>query len=96
MGGQMNLDSQTVYAAVNQIDIAIADIETRNKNFLAQIEEKNSRLNGKFGAIKTLLQRVEEEQASIQATIKACDEIKDALRRYEEQLREADDDSAFR
>ncbi len=96
MGGQMNFDSQNVYAAVNQIDVALQDIETRNKNFLSQIEEKNQRLNGKFAVIKTLGVKVEEEKASIQKCIEAVDVIKEALRKYEEQLAEANDDSDFR
>lgn len=96
MGGQMNFDSQNVYAAVNQIDVALQDIETRNKNFLAQIEEKNQRLNGKFAVIKTLGVKVEEEKASIQKCIEAVDVIKEALRTYEAQLAEANDDSALR
>lgn len=96
MGGQMNFDSQNVYAAVNQIDVALQDIETRNKNFLSQIEEKNQRLNGKFAVIKTLGVKVEEEKASIQKCIEAVDVIKEALRKYEEQLAEANDDSEFR
>lgn len=96
MGGQMNFDSEAVYSAVNQIDVAIADIETRNKNFLAQIEEKNQRLNNKFAIIKTLEQKVKEEADSIKHTIEACDAIKEALRKYEAQLDEANDDSEFR
>lgn len=96
MGGQMNFDSQNVYAAVNQIDVALQDIETRNKNFLSQIEEKNQRLNGKFAVIKTLGVKVEEEKASIQKCIEAVDVIKEALRKYEEQLAEANDDSELR
>lgn len=96
MGGQMNFDSQNVYAAVNQIDVALQDIETRNKNFLSQIEEKNQRLNGKFAVIKTLGVRVEEEKASIEKCISAVDDIKEALRKYESQLAEANDDSDFR
>jgi len=96
MGGQMNFDSQNVYAAVNQIDVALQDIETRNKNFLSQIEEKNQRLNGKFAVIKTLGVKVEEEKASIQKCIEAVDVIKEALRKYEAQLAEANDDSELR
>lgn len=96
MGGQMNFDSQNVYAAVNQIDVALQDIETRNKNFLSQIEEKNQRLNGKFAVIKTLGVKVEEEKASIQKCIEAVDVIKEALRKYEAQLAEANDDSEIR
>lgn len=96
MGGQMNFDSQNVYAAVNQIDVALQDIETRNKNFLSQIEEKNQRLNGKFAVIKTLGVKVEEEKASIQKCIEAVDVIKEALRKYEAQLAEANDDSPLR
>lgn len=96
MGGQMNFDSQNVYAAVNQIDVALQDIETRNKNFLAQIEEKNQRLNGKFAVIKTLGVKVEEEKASIQKCIEAVDVIKEALRTYEAQLAEANDDTPLR
>ena len=96
MGGQMNFDSQNVYAAVNQIDVALQDIETRNKNFLSQVEEKNQRLNGKFAVIKTLSAKVEEEKTSIQKCIEAVDIIKEALRKYEEQLAEANDDSELR
>lgn len=92
----MNFDSQGVYAAVNQIDVALQDIETRNKNFLSQIDEKNQRLNGKFAVIKTLGAKVEEEKASIQRCIEASDVIKEALRKYEAQLADANDDSDFR
>lgn len=93
---QMTIDSEAVAAAVNMIDVDIADINTRNQKFLALLDEKNSQTKGKFALIKSLKDRVEDETKNIQQTIEATEAIKESLRRYEELAEEANDDSAFR
>ena len=94
--GQIIIDSEAVGAAVNQIDVAIADINTRNEKFIQLLTEKNKATHGKFGLLETLQKRVEEEATNIKDTVAATEEIKSALRKYEEQAEEANDDSAFR
>lgn len=93
---QMTIDSEAVAAAVNMIDVDIADINTRNQKFLTLLDEKNAQTKGKFALIKSLKDRVEDETKNIQQTIEATEAIKDSLRRYEELAEEANDDSAFR
>ena len=92
---QMSIDSEAVMAAVNQIDVAIEDINTRNKKFLALLEEKNQATQGKFGLIKTLQERVGDEAKNIQQTIAATETIKESIRKYEDLAGAANDDSAF-
>lgn len=93
---QMSIDSEAVMAAVNQIDVAIEDINTRNKKFLTLLDEKNQATQGKFGLIKTLQDRVEDEAKNINQTIEATEMIKESIRRYEGIAEEANDDSEFR
>lgn len=93
---QMTIDSEAVAAAVNMIDIDIADINTRNKKFLTLLEEKNNQTQGKFALIASLKDRIEDETKNIQQTIEATEAIKDALRQYEQLAEEANDDSEFR
>ena len=96
MANQMTLNTEAVAAAVNQIDIAIADIKTRNDKFLSLLDEKNQQTQGKFALIATLKGKVEEEARSLQETVDAAESIKDALRKYEGMAEEANDDGAFR
>ncbi len=93
---QMSIDAEAVAAAVNQIDIAIEDINTRNAKFISLLTDTNSKTKGKFTLIKTLQERVEDEAKNINETIKATEEIKAALRKYTDMAEEANDDSAFR
>ena len=92
----MSLDSEAVAVAVNSIDIAIQDIQTRNNAFLDLLEEKNNQTKGKFALIKTLSEKVREETVNIKNAIEAVESIKEALRRYEDLAEQANDDSDFR
>lgn len=96
MGGQLTINSEEVAAAVNQIDICIADINTRNDKFIALLNEKNEATHHKFPLLSTLQKRVEDEAANLQKAIQATEDIKEAIRKYVEQAEEASDDSAFR
>lgn len=93
---QMSIDSEAVMAAVNQIDICIEDINTRNAKFLSLLEEKNTQTKGKFTLIKTLQERVQDEANNIKQTIQATESIKESIRKYEELAESANDDSDFR
>lgn len=93
---QMTLDSQAVMAAVNQIDVCIADIDTRNKKFLSLLEEKNAQTQNKFTLIKTLQERVSDEAKNIQQAIAAAESIKESIHKYEALAEDANDDSDFR
>jgi len=93
---QMSIDYEAVMAAVNQIDVAISDINARNKKFVAILEEKNQQTKNKFAVIKTLQSRVEEEAQNIQQAIQATESIKDAIRRYVDLAEQANDDADFR
>lgn len=92
----MSIDSEAVGAAVNQISVCISDIDTRNKKFLALLQEKNDATQGKFSLLKTLEGRIQEEANNFQGLIAASENIKDSLRRYAEMAEAADDDSDFR
>lgn len=92
---QMSIDYDAVMAAVNQIDVAISDINTRNKKFIELLEEKNQQTSNKFSLIKTLQTRVEEEATNIKRTIEATESIKEALRAYADMAADANDDSEF-
>lgn len=92
----MSIDSEAVGSAINQISIYISDIDTRNKKFLQLLQEKNEATQGKFKLLKTLEERVIEESQNFNELIKASEDIKDSLRRYEEKASEADDDTEFR
>lgn len=96
MGGQMSIDSEKVTAVVNQIDVCIEDIHTRNTKFLSLLEEKNQQTQGKFGLIVSLQDRVADEATNIKKAIDATEAIKEAIRKYEDLAEEANDDSAFR
>jgi hypothetical protein len=92
----MTLDVEAVSAAVNQIDLAIGDIKTRNEKFLSLLEEKNNETKGKFSLIKSLKERVTDEEKNISAAIAATESIKESIRKYTAMAEDADDDSAFR
>ncbi len=94
--GQMSIDSQAVAAAVNQIDLLIADIDTRNKKFITLLTEKNQVTKGKFQLLKTLQERVEQEANNIKGAIDATETIKEAIRKYEDMASDVNDDTAFR
>lgn len=96
MAQVMSIDSEAVGAAVNQISVAIADIDTRNKKFLALMQEKNEATQGKFSLLKSLEDRIQEEAENFKTLIQATEDIKDSLRRYAEMAEAADDDSDFR
>lgn len=96
MAQQMTIDSEAVLAAVNQISLCTADIDTRIKKFVNLLEEKNAQTSGKFTLFKTLQTRIEEESKNIDSAIAAIEEIKEALRRYEDLAAQADDDAGLR
>lgn len=96
MSQQMSINSEAVASAVNQIDVAIADIETRNKKFLELLEEKNDQTKGKFPLVKALMPRIEEEANNINKAIEATEAIKESLRKYENLAEDATDTSWMR
>lgn len=93
---QLTFNAEAVAATVNQIDVAIADIDTRCKKYISLLEEKNAQTSNKWPMIKTLQATVEKEAQSIQNTIEACEAIKEAIRNYEIMADEASDDTDFR
>lgn len=96
MNGQMSINSDRVAAAINQIDVLIADIDARNNKFLTLLDEKNQQTSGKFQLIASLRDRISDAANNIKGTVQACESIKDSLRQYEALAEEANDDSAFR
>lgn len=96
MAQVMSIDSEAVGSAINQISVCIADIDTRNKKFIALLQEKNEKTQGKFALLKTLEARVAEEADNFTQLIATAESIKDSLRRYEGMAEEANDDSDFR
>lgn len=95
MNGQMSINTEVVGAAVNQISVDIADIETRIKRFHALLIEKNELTKGKFAIVKKLTEKVELEVQNVASLNTAGDEIRDALQKYIEIAEMANDASAF-
>lgn len=90
---QMTFDSEAIAAAVNQIDVAIADIETRNNKFIALLEEKNNQTRGKFPLVAALKPKIAEEAANIKSAIEATEAIKESIAKYQSLTEEANDTS---
>lgn len=90
---QMTIDSEAVTLVVNQIDVAIEDINTRNKKFLALLEEKNQQTQGKFPLVAALKPKVEQEAQNLQACVEATEAIKEAIAKYQNLAEEATDTS---
>ena len=93
---QMTFDSEAIAAAVNQIDVAISDIETRNNKFIALLEEKNNQTHGKFPLVSALKPKVEAEAQNFKAAIEATESIKESIQRYQNLTEEANDTSWMR
>lgn len=90
---QMTLNTDAVSAAVNQIDIALADIETRNRKFKELLDEKNAQTQGKFPLVTSLLPKVEKEAANLQNAIAAVESIKESIHKYTGLTEQATDTS---
>lgn len=96
MNGQMSINTEVVGAAVNQISVDIADIETRIKRFHALLLDKNQQTQGKFAIVKRLTTNIEIEVQNVASLNTASEEIRGALQKYIELAEMANDDSAFR
>lgn len=90
--GQLSINSEKIGAAVNEISVLIADIDTRNKALINLLDEKYQQTNRKFGLMNTLKTRIEQEATNIQNTIEATESIKESIRKYTEMAEEASDD----
>lgn len=95
MGEMMSINTERIFPALNEISVRIQDIETRNKKFLALIEETNQRTDGKFALMKALQTKVEEEAVNITGSVQAVEEVEQALQKHIELAEEADDASVF-
>lgn len=93
MSQQMTLNVEAVSSAINQIDVAIADINTRNEKFIALLEEKNAQTRGKFPLVTALKPRVEEEAQNLKKAVEAVEAIKESINRYTALTEEAVDTS---
>lgn len=96
MGEIVSINTEAIMPAVNEISVRIADIDTRNKKFLSLIQETNDRTEGKFALIKALQEKVEEEAINITESVKAVEDIEQALNEHIAMAEMADDDSVFK
>lgn len=96
MGDQvMSINTDVVGAAVNELSVITADIQTRNKKFLELLNQKNEATQGKFALLAKLEEKVADEVNNFNKALSAQDDIKVSLQRYIEMFEEANDDSAF-
>lgn len=93
MANQLTINSEAVMVAVNQIDVAIEDINTRNKKFLELLEEKNTQTRGKFPLVTTLKPLIDEEAQNIEKAVQATEDIKESIRKYTAMAEQAVDTS---
>lgn len=96
MANPMTLDTDKVSATLNQISDLITEVQKKNTEFIALLEQSNQKAGGKFKLTKTLEERIREEARNINLLIETADIITEALNRYADKAAEANDDSAFR
>lgn len=96
MANPMTLDTDKVSATLNQISDLITEVQKKNTEFIALLEQSNQKANGKFKLTKTLEERIREEARNINLLVETADTITEALNRYADKAAEANDDSAFR
>lgn len=91
MSQVMTIDAEAVAAAVNQIDVAIQDINTRNQKFLEILDNANTQCEGNFPPIPHLIEDIGREAENLKKTQDAVEAIKDSIARYTALAEEAAD-----
>lgn len=92
----MSINAEVVGAAVNKISVLVSDIAARNKKFLELVSDKSEAVQHKFAVLNELEKGIIAEADEINKLIETQEEIKAALKHYEELAEAADDASAFR
>ena len=92
---QISINTDEVGAAVNRISTLVTDIDTRTKQFLALVSEKNLATGEKWTLLNKLKEKLEAEVSNMSRIEEAMDQIKSSLNRYAEMAAEADDASAL-